>query len=107
MTSFSTVIDYFLRKITDDMYMEITKEETEEHATDYISLAIPYVEFPRVDLYNYDISNSTFNIDLSSEELNIIATYMVVAWLDQQIASVENTRMKYSGLRPAPLFRNK
>lgn len=97
MTSFSTVIDYFLRKITDDMYMEITKEETEEHAADYIPLAIPFVEFPRVDLYDYDMDVASFNISLSGEEMNILATYMVVAWLDQQIASVENTRMKYSG----------
>lgn len=97
MTSFSTVIDYFLRKITDDMYMEITKEETEEHAADYIPLAIPFVEFPRVDLYDYDTNAASFNISLSNEEVNILATYMVVAWLDQQIASVENTRMKYSG----------
>jgi hypothetical protein len=29
--------------------------------------------------------------------MNILATYMVVEWLGQQLASVENIRMKYSG----------
>ena len=29
--------------------------------------------------------------------MNILATYMIVEWLSQQLASVENTRMKYSG----------
>ena len=38
-----------------------------------------------------------FNCELTPEEINILATYMVVEWLGQQLASVENTRMKYSG----------
>lgn len=97
MTSFSTVIEAFLGKITDDMYMEISKEETEEHAQDYIVSALPYFEFPRVDIYDYDLENGNFNVNLSGDEVNIIATYMVVAWVGQQLASVENTRMKYSG----------
>ena len=28
MTSFNTIIDAFLGKITDDMYMELTEEDT-------------------------------------------------------------------------------
>ena len=38
-----------------------------------------------------------FNSDLTTEEVNILATYMIVEWLGQQLASVENTRLKYSG----------
>ena len=38
-----------------------------------------------------------YNIRLTAEEQNIIATYMIVEWLSQQLASIENTRMKYSG----------
>ena len=34
---------------------------------------------------------------LTEEECNILATYMVEEWIGQQLASVENTRMKYSG----------
>lgn len=97
MTPFSTVIDYFLRKITDDMYMEMTKADTEAHAADYIPLAIPYFEFPRTALWSFDAENSTFNDALTNDEINIIATYMVVCWIDQQLASIELTRMKYSG----------
>ena len=106
MTPFSSLVEAFLGKITDDMYLEITKEETESAAQDYIFSALPYFEFPRVDIYDYDIDNGQFNVSLSAEEINIIATYMVVAWIGQQLASIENTRMKYSGLNLAPLFRN-
>lgn len=38
-----------------------------------------------------------FNNQLSKEEVDVLAIYMVVGWIDYQLASVENTRMKYSG----------
>lgn len=44
------------------------------------------------------IEKSSFNAELSSEEINILALIMVQKWLQRQITSIENTRMKYSGL---------
>jgi len=96
-TSFSTVTDSFLTKITDDMYMELYPEETEEMLVSLLINAIPWFEFPRVDVSDYDLTTNSFNVELSQEEINILATYMVVEWMSQQLASVENTRMKYSG----------
>ena len=46
---------------------------------------------------NVIIEKSTFNCELTSEEINILAVLMKHAWLQRQIASVENTRMKFSG----------
>ena len=43
------------------------------------------------------VEQSTFNCKLTSEEINILAVLMKHAWLQRQIASVENTRMKFSG----------
>lgn len=43
------------------------------------------------------IDNSSFNCELSPEEINILAILMMVAWLQRQVTSIENTRMKYSG----------
>ena len=59
--------------------------------------SLHYFEFPRVDIYDYNEELEEYNIKLTAEEQNIIATYMIVEWLSQQLASVENTRMKYSG----------
>ena len=42
-------------------------------------------------------SGGRFNVALTPEEINILSTYMIVEWLGQQLASVENVRMKYSG----------
>ena len=97
MTSLKTIFDVFLSKITDDMYMELTEEETFALQVELFQSALPWFEFPRVDIYNYDLNLEEYNITLSMEEINIIATYMVVEWLGQQLASVENVRMKYSG----------
>lgn len=43
------------------------------------------------------VENSVFNFELTSEEINIIAILMMIAWVQRQVTSIENTRMKYSG----------
>ena len=43
------------------------------------------------------VENSVFAADLTSEEINILAILMMIAWLQRQVTSIENTRMKYSG----------
>lgn len=97
MTSFETIIDRFLGKITDDMYLELTYEDTLRDAKQFLLDAIPYFEFPRFQLYNYDTELEQYNVDLTVEEINILALLMKTAWLERQINSIENTRMKYSG----------
>ena len=94
---FSKVYDAFFRKITEDMYMELTKEDTESMVQELLLSALSWFEFPRVDINDYDLAAGCFNVALSLDEINIISTYMVKEWLGQQLASVENTRMKYSG----------
>lgn len=96
-TSFETIIDRFLGKITDDMYLELTPEDTIRDAKQFLVDAIPYFEFPRFALYDYNEELEEYNVDLTDEEINILALLMKTAWLERQINSVENTRMKYSG----------
>lgn len=96
-TKFETIYDRFFSKVTDDMYMELDKNQTEAMLEELFESALPWFEFPRVDLYNFDKENKVYNITLSNEEVNIIAIYMLVEWLTQQLVNVENTRMKYSG----------
>lgn len=96
-TSFETIIDRFLGKITDDMYLELTPEDTIRDAKQFLADAIPYFEFPRFALYDYNAELEEYNVDLTDEEINILALLMKTAWLERQINSVEVTRMKYSG----------
>ena len=96
-TKFAVVYDTFLSKITDDMYMELTIDDTRAMLEELLMSALHWFEFPRVNIFDYDKEIREFNVSLSNEEINIIATYMIVEWIGQQLASVENTRMKYSG----------
>lgn len=43
------------------------------------------------------VDNSYFEEDLTEEEINILALLMKTAWVQRQVTSIENTRMKYSG----------
>lgn len=103
MTPCSQVYDAFLRQITDDMYMELTKEDTLGMLSELLDSAIPWFEFPRQTLDIQppedpdDEEDGYFSNDLSNEEIKILAVYMVQEWIGQQLASVENIRMKYSG----------
>lgn len=120
-TSFSLVYDSFFSKITDDMYLELTELDTFRMLEQLLLSAIEKFEFPRIDLWDYELfeivdstiyngaesdyqnataiiySDGVFNNQLTHEEINILAVYMIVEWLSQQLASIENTRMKYSG----------
>lgn len=94
-TPFNKIYDRFLGKITDDMYLEWTPQDTLNDMYNILMDAIPGFEFPRFPLYDYD--EEEFNSQLTSEEINILALLMYNTWLQRQIASIENTRMKYSG----------
>ena len=54
-TKFATVYNRFLGKITDDMYLELTPEDTIKDLQNLLIDAIPGFEFPRADLYSYEL----------------------------------------------------
>lgn len=107
-TLFEEVYDRFFGKITDDMYMEWTKEDTEKDLYNILMDALPGFEFPRFPLYSFTnveiaseetrtVAVPAFSAHLTTEEINILALLMYNTWLQRQVASIEQTRMKYSG----------
>ena len=133
-TSFAKIYNRFLGKITDDMYMELTPEDTIKDLRNLLVDSIPGFEFPRKVLTDYIIETlvieenevnsgdfiigvvwgqlpedgsdpipevyverSRFIADLTDEEINILAILMMRDWLQRQVTSIENIRMKYSG----------
>ena len=133
MTLFSSVYNRFLGQVTDDLYLELTPEDTLRDLQNLLLNAIPGFEFPRQNLYDYTLNltekpesevapdefilgtvwgdldgelletpkvlvdNSHFNVELTAEEINILALLMKQGWVQRQVTSIENTRMKYSG----------
>ena len=133
-TQFSAVYNRFLGQITDDLYLELTPEDTLRDLQNLLINAIPGFEYPRQNLYDYIIEvreiseddltpddfvlgtvwgeidkdtllevpnvlvdKSRFNVELTPEEINILALLMKQGWVQRQVTSIENTRMKYSG----------
>lgn len=96
-TSFERIYNRFLGRITDDMYLEWTEQDTMSDMKNILLDAIPSFEFPRFPLYDYDDEAETYNVALTEEEVNILAILMYNTWLQRQVASIENIRMKYSG----------
>lgn len=97
-TTFQEMYDFFLAGITDDMFMELTKEDTEELLEEILIAALPNFEFPRwKDPFNIDLQNKTFNTTLTIEEKMIIRQYMISEWIGYQLANIDLVRQKYSG----------
>ena len=131
-TKFSAVYNRFLGQVPDDLYLELTPEDTLRDLQNLLLNALPGFEFPRQNLYDYTlevvemtkdevttadfvvgevwgsdndnietsnilVDKSRFNIELTPEEINILALLMKQGWVQRQVNSIENTRMKYSG----------
>lgn len=61
--------------------MEWTKEDTEADLINILVDAIPGFEFPRFPLYDYDLEAKTYNVHLTTEEIDILARLMYETWL--------------------------
>lgn len=62
-TKFATIYNHFLGQITDDMYMELTPQDTIKDMQRLLINALPGFEFPRENLYDYNLSVVTMRED--------------------------------------------
>lgn len=80
-TTFQEMYDFFLAGITDDMFMEMTKQDTAEMLEEILLAALPWFEFPveKNIMISIDRENKNFGVVLNFEEMMIIRQYMTVA----------------------------
>lgn len=69
-TSFSLVYDSFLSKITDDMYLELTELDTFRMLEQLLLSAIEKFEFPRIDIWDYELFEISDEIIYNGAESN-------------------------------------
>lgn len=69
-TSFSLVYDSFLSKITDDMYLELTELDTFRMLEQLLLSAIEKFEFPRIDIWDYELFEISDEITYNGAESN-------------------------------------
>ena len=92
-TSYSAIFDAFKSKVLAEDWDGWTPEETFIDLSSILESAIPYFKFPRVSL---DRDGEEFTDEnFGSYEVQILATYMKVEWLERTIHSWENISAQY------------
>jgi len=87
MTSYQKIYDRFERLIVDYDLNELLPTTKAEVELGFLQSAITYYFTSSKDLSNRDDVNLTFNFDLTELEQEILANYMVVAWIQPYMNS--------------------
>ena len=92
MTPYTKVYEAFLARILEDEWENWLIEEAEADWEQILHMAIPHFKFPRVSL---DLVDGGFSGDLGIEEIQILANFMKVEWLNRCIMTWENVKPLY------------
>ena len=84
-TPFVDIYNRFLGKITDDMYVELTPQDTIRDLRNMLIDAIPGFEFPRHDLYDYTILSEIKN------ENEVLTTDFIIGMVWDDMDNMEIT----------------
>lgn len=93
MTPYNKVYDAFLARILEDEWENWLIEEAQSDWRQIMEAAIPWFKFPRVSL-EHDASG--FSEDLGQAEIQIIANFMKVEWLNRCVMTWENVKPMYT-----------
>lgn len=92
MTPYTKVYEAFLARILEDEWENWLIDEAEADWRQLLDMAVPHFKFPRVDLNQTD---EGFSGDLTTVEIQIIANFMKVEWLNRCIVTWENVKPLY------------
>lgn len=94
MATIQDVYNAFLAKMTEDEWVDWDKADRERDWRTLFDGALPLFKFPRVSLEVDE--NGNFKDKVTNTEIQIIATFMKVLWLDRTILSWENVKPLYA-----------
>ena len=92
MTPFNKVYSAFLARILEDEWQQWMYEEAEQDWRQILENAITWFKFPRVSLEHDD---SGFIDNLTQAEIQVLADFMKVEWLNRCIMTWENVKPLY------------
>ena len=92
MTPFSKVYDAFHSRILEDEWYQWMYEEAEQDWRQILENAITWFKFPRVSLEH---DENGFVDNLTQAEIQVIADFMKVEWLNRCIMTWENVKPLY------------
>ena len=97
MTSYTEIYDIFLSKISDVKILSLSDEDIEQLLESYMFNSIAFIKECKTDLTDVDSENKCFKNDLLSIEKELIASEMVVQWLEPQLNSTLLTKQFFGG----------
>ena len=92
MTPYFKVYEAFLARILEDEWDKWLIDEAVADWQQLLNMAIPHFKFPRVSL---EQTEEGFCGDLSVQEIQILANFMKVEWLNRSIMTWENVKPLY------------
>ena len=92
MTPYTKVYEAFLARILEDEWDKWLLDEAEADWRQILNMAVSHFKFPRVSLEQVD---GGFSGDLGIEEIQILANFMKVEWLNRCIMTWENVKPLY------------
>jgi hypothetical protein len=95
-TPFNVVFQRFLNKVTDSNLASLPTENLESIMTEFLQSSIVRFRKCKKDIKNLDLVMQQFNVDLSFDEIEILANWMKFEWLDQQVNRIELLRQSLS-----------
>ena len=93
MTPYTKVYEAFLARILEDEWDNWLIEEALADWKQILNMAVPHFKFPRVSLEQTDCG---FCGELGVEEIQILANFMKVEWLNRCIMTWENVKPLYT-----------
>lgn len=95
-TPYTEVYEYFLSKISDYSFLNLTDQELEDDLRIYLRTSISNFDTAKSDLSNRDEILKQFSDDLSDKELDILSNLMVVAYLKSKLITSETYKLAMS-----------
>ena len=92
MTPYEKVYEAFLARILEDEWENWLIEEAMMDWRQILDMAVPHFKFPRVSLEQTD---EGFCGELTTAEIQILANFMKVEWLNRCIMTWENVKPLY------------
>ena len=95
-TPFQTVYDAFLAKLEEDQWMlEEDVNMVKDDWKQIMDAAVFRIRYPHVSL-DYDTESESFKETLGNDEIQMIAYFMKLEWINRDIATWDNLRQLYS-----------
>lgn len=109
-TRYKDIYDCFLGKISDYDFIQFDEFTQFSLLYGYLKSAIAdFEDVCKKDLEDRDDEMGQFNVNLNAKEIEILATGMVVHWLEPRVLNTDNLRnvlntKDYSSFSPANLL---